>query len=76
MSRFKSPLASETIKDIMFRSLPILNIQLEPEHIKLIEGNYDAEQLYEVHSTILEYKMEGKDKQEMYNRITEILSDK
>lgn len=77
MNRFcKSPIASETIKDIMLRSLPKLNIHLEPEYIKLIKGNYDAEQLYEAYSTILKYKMDGTDKQEMYNRITEILTDK
>lgn len=73
MSEFKTPLASETIKDLIFKSLPVLNIELNTQEINLIKSNYDADKLFSALVLLQKFTIEKKSKKELENELHNIL---
>jgi len=53
MPKFHEPLASETIKQLIFNASDILHIALDKETVELISNCYDTDKLYEVQLLLL-----------------------
>jgi len=53
MNNFKSPFASETSKEMMFRTFPELNIHIDAASKEKIAKNYYEHKLYEVFVEVL-----------------------
>jgi len=76
MSEFKTPLASETIKDLIFKSLRVLNIKLNSQEINLIKSNYNADKLFSALVMLQKFTIEKKTKRELENELHNILKNK
>jgi len=76
MSTFKTPLASETIKELIFKSLPILNLKLNSDELNLIRNNYNADSLFEALVMMQKHTIDKKSEKEIVSELYNILSIK
>ena len=60
MSNFKSPFASETLKEMMFRTFPELNIHIDEANKEKIARSYNEYKLYEVFVEVLKAEKDKK----------------
>ena len=61
MNNFKSPFASETLKEVMLRTFPELNIHIDEVSKEKIARSYDEHKLYEVFVEVLKAEKDKKD---------------